>query len=249
MKLEYLWQEIPTGGQDVLPSSPLIVGVLKRQQGRARGSAPSLCTSWDLLASTSLRLSSESLLSCNAPAKVPKRLSSLIPMTLNLSWFSLSVAGDTDAQRIRSSILQTVLPFTLGAHPAFTISGPWRWGSLLGQSITLAYALLDQLRPFYYRRWTLWHTPCSLLWILDTLDLSWGAIYSRSIHHTWRRPLIDIINLRLAQKLLLRFMVFKWIWRLWLFGHLGLLHELLLSHGVALQINVDTDGVWPSQVS
>ena len=152
-----------------------------------------------------------------------------------------SVDGDTLTQTYEvTNPGNVVLPFTLGAHPAFNIPVPG-----------VEASSLDQYHLLFTRSWTSYGPSItddglcdyahlrSLLWTL-THFLSLGSLLIARRPSHLKTSLIDVLHLQLTWKLRLRPMVFKWILKaliIWAFGVLLLVvHLLLLSHGVALQI-------------
>ncbi len=128
-------------------SHPLpLFGVLKARQGRACG-GHHLLHVMDLLAS--VRLSSKSRQRSQLKYR---RDSRVYPYDCELNVFSVMVIPPTNAYEVTNPYRRCTAAFALWRCPAFNVRS-----LVLRQPLWIVLPLillLDQLRPFYYRRWT-----------------------------------------------------------------------------------------------
>ena len=181
---EYLWQGDSNWWPRRAPILFPIVGVLK--DGEAESAEGTISLARHGLA----RLNQFEVVE-QSPSSVTLRLKSTeetrkaYPYDFELKLI-FSVAGDTLTQTYKvTNPANVVLPFTLGAHPAFNIPIP-----------DVEAASLDQYHLLFTHSWTSYGpsitdeglcdytTPQRLIVDSDTLPLSWELIDSREDHHT-----------------------------------------------------------------
>ena len=173
---EYLWQGDPNWWPRRAPILFPIVGVLKDSKAESAEGTISLARH-GLARLNEFKVVEQSTSSVTLQLKSTEETRKAYPYDFELKLI-FSVAGDTLTQTYEvTNPANVVLPFTLGAHPAFNIPIPG-----------VEAASLDQYHLLFTRSWTSfgpsitdeglcdYTTPQRLIVNSDTLPLSWELI-------------------------------------------------------------------------
>ena len=173
---EYLWQGDPNWWPRRAPILFPIVGVLKDSKAESAEGTISLARH-GLARLNEFKVVEQSTSSVTLQLKSTEETRKAYPYDFELKLI-FSVAGDTLTQTYEvTNPANVVLPFTLGAHPAFNIPIPG-----------VEAASLDQYHLLFTRSWTSfgpsitdeglcdYTTPQRLIVDSDTLPLSWELI-------------------------------------------------------------------------